>query len=635
MPVGTARPRGRPEWSDESLFDSPPKSGKPSSTRFVSPQAWQTPALRLGEARKSASTASAAGDHREALRCLLRCIALAKVHTTAVTSAGGRLSRDEATSVARTHIEIATLYETSKGFGLCAAGETSADADALANESRNKNGLTQAVVHLQHAIGACSGACVPPITSSNTKNNNTSSEAITKALEETKLAARTKLGPRLLAIGRVEDAAETTRRALDTLPKFEDKAVAKHINLRIELLLCAADAERLAGERLAKKARASKLKARAVSVNLVQSNADVELTASLTGGVPPERAYALKSKLARDTAEMAEMYELECATHTQGANARFATCEKRLDAAESAINALGSDGATSSGTTTLHPKISEVLTRRRDLRRCQKDWIGAAALVSELLQMAIGNGDKVPGSSHDSAFAIGALHGELAELFVRAKQFDVAKGHAENAVHALMEYPRDSKKYSKGAPSENSKHSKHTAASLNACGTLGFITARCGDFAGAAEIYRSAIQNGLNSKIFTETSPELGNLEAALGSVRFSMSEGTETGDDEGGDESGDDVSDARSENSQSEKAKTSKKAPGESTNLSAHRNRRLDAIAALEEALGCFIRAVHIESLNTGSYSSRVMELELRVEETQKELHAERSNSEHGAEFL
>ena len=108
-----------------------------------------------------------------------------------------------------------------------------------------------------------------------------------------------KLGPRLLAIGRVEDAAKTTRRALDTLPKFEDKAVAKHINLRIELLLCAADAERLAGERLAKKARASKLKARAVSVNLVQSNADVELTASLTGGVPPERAYALKSKLAR------------------------------------------------------------------------------------------------------------------------------------------------------------------------------------------------------------------------------------------------------------------------------------------------------------------------------------------------
>ena len=168
MPAATARPRGRPAWSSATSPDSPPRSAKKALARATAPPAWQTPAMRLAEAQKRASSATGAGDHREALKWHLRALALAKVHVAAVTAAGGRLSREEATAAARTHMAIAETYEASKGLGLAfsGAGTTTGDGDeenargtdvlrVLDREASDMAGLTQAVTHLQHAIGAC------------------------------------------------------------------------------------------------------------------------------------------------------------------------------------------------------------------------------------------------------------------------------------------------------------------------------------------------------------------------------------------------------------------------------------------------------------------------------------------------
>ena len=295
MPAATARPRGRPAWSSATSPDSPPRSAKKALARATAPPAWQTPAMRLAEAQKRASSATGAGDHREALKWHLRALALAKVHVAAVTAAGGRLSREEATAAARTHMAIAETYEASKGLGLAfsGAGTTTGDGDeenargtdvlrVLDREASDMAGLTQAVTHLQHAIGACA-------TTSASVSGGPScefSEQNARAAGD-KLEARARLGPRLLAVGRAEDAAETTRRALEAMGSFRDSETessatepsasetsprvssrrenrnAKEIETRLALLLCAADAERTVGERFASRARAACGSARA------------------------------------------------------------------------------------------------------------------------------------------------------------------------------------------------------------------------------------------------------------------------------------------------------------------------------------------------------------------------------------
>ena len=313
MPAATARPRGRPAWSSATSPDSPPRSAKKALARATAPPAWQTPAMRLAEAQKRASSATGAGDRREALKWHLRALALAKVHVAAVTAAGGRLSREEATAAARTHMAIAETYEASKGLGLAfsGAGTTTGDGDeenargtdvlrVLDREASDMAGLTQAVTHLQHAIGACA-----------TTNASVSggpsrefSEQNARALRETKLEARARLGPRLLAVGRAEDAAETTRRALEAMGSFRDSETessatepsasetsprvsarrenrnAKEIETRLALLLCAADAERTVGERFASRARGLRLRARARAAAVASAAADLESSAA-------------------------------------------------------------------------------------------------------------------------------------------------------------------------------------------------------------------------------------------------------------------------------------------------------------------------------------------------------------------
>ena len=661
MPAATARPRGRPAWSSATSPDSPPRSAKKALARATAPPAWQTPAMRLAEAQKRASSATGAGDHREALKWHLRALALAKVHVAAVTAAGGRLSREEATAAARTHMAIAETYEASKGLGLAfsgtTTGTTTGDGDeenargtdvlrVLDREASDMAGLTQAVTHLQHAIGACA-----------TTNASVSggpsrefSEQNARALREAKLEARARLGPRLLAVGRAEDAAETTRRALEAMGSFRDSETessatepsasetsprvstlfrenrnAKEIETRLALLLCAADAERTVGERFASRARGLRLRACARAAAVASAAADLESSAaepsarvSGRSGRSGDEVYAEKARLARAAADEADAVEKERRYAEAQASARFSASEARLVEAERlGVGAEGSPGTAFA---------AAALTRRRSLCRARRDWRGAAACVTEMLALAEANGGALPGTSHAAAgSAAGALRAEAAELFVRAKAFGDAEAHAAAAAEALRD------------PVTR----KHTAASVRASGTHAFITARLGDLEGAAQMYRDARAAALAESAFgaaTEASADLADLEAALGSVRFAMSEAR--GDDERrrpskGAEEGEDAGEEPETCGTDRKTSSSSSEDAEAAARGAARRRRLAAVAALEEALGCFARAADIERALGGAYSARCVELEDRADACATALAEERAEGEDGAPFL
>jgi len=616
--------------------------------------------MRLAEAQKRASSATGAGDHREALKWHLRALALAKVHVAAVTAAGGRLSREEATAAARTHMAIAETYEASKGLGLAfsgtTTGTTTGDGDeenargtdvlrVLDREASDMAGLTQAVTHLQHAIGACA-----------TTNASVSggpsrefSEQNARALREAKLEARARLGPRLLAVGRAEDAAETTRRALEAMGSFRDSETessatepsasetsprvstrrenrnAKEIETRLALLLCAADAERTVGERFASRARGLRLRARARAAAVASAAADLESSAaepsarvSGRSGRSGDEVYAEKARLARAAADEADAVEKERRYAEAQASARFSASEARLVEAERlGVGAEGSPGTAFA---------AAALTRRRSLCRARRDWRGAAACVTEMLALAEANGGALPGTSHAAAgSAAGALRAEAAELFVRAKAFGDAEAHAAAAAEALRD------------PVTR----KHTAASVRASGTHAFITARLGDLEGAAQMYRDARAAALAESAFgaaTEASADLADLEAALGSVRFAMSEAR--GDDERrrpskGAEEGEDAGEEPETCGTDRKTSSSSSEDAEAAARGAARRRRLAAVAALEEALGCFARAADIERALGGAYSARCVELEDRADACATALAEERAEGEDGAPFL
>ena len=623
--------------------------------------------MRLAEAQKRASSATGAGDHREALKWHLRALALAKVHVAAVTAAGGRLSREEATAAARTHMAIAETYEASKGLGLAfsGAGTTTGDGDeenargtdvlrVLDREASDMAGLTQAVTHLQHAIGACATTNAS-VSGGPSREFN---EQNARALREAKLEARARLGPRLLAVGRAEDAAETTRRALEAMGSFRDSETessatepsasetsprvstrrenrnAKEIETRLALLLCAADAERTVGERFASRARGLRLRARARAAAVASAAADLESSAaepsarvSGRSGRSGDEVYAEKARLARAAADEADAGEKERRDAEAQASARFSASEARLVEAErlKRVGPFAEEGpfAEDSPGTAF---AAAALTRRRSLCRARRDWRGAAACVTEMLALADANGGALPGTSHAAAgSALGALRAEAAELFVRAKAFGDAEAHAAAAAEALRD------------PVTR----KHTAASVRASGTHAFITARLGDLEGAAQMYRDARAAALAESAFgaaTEASADLADLEAALGSVRFAMSEAR--GDDERrrpakGAEEGEDAGEEPETSGTDRKTSSSSSEDAEAAARGAARRRRLAAVAALEEALGCFARAADIERALGGAYSARCVELEDRADACATALAEERAEGEDGAPFL
>ena len=607
--------------------------------------------MRLAEAQKRASSATAAGDHREALKCHLRALALAKVHVAAVTAAGGRLSRDEATAVARTHMAIAETYEASKGLGLAFSGaeagrdgpETSGRdvLQRLDREASDMAGLTQAVTHLQHAIGACAvGAAADASVS------GASRESCARALRATKLEARARLGPRLLAVGRAEDAAETTRRALEAMALEDEEAPETDAfeaelrgaekskwKTRLELLLGAADAERAVGERFAARARDLKRRARAAAASTAAAAADLDAAAessaflsASSAGRSGDEEYAEKARLARAAADEAEAGETARRDAEAEASRQFEASETRLDEAERLVaKVLASAGEPDDTRDEDARFAASLLTRRRSLRRARRDWRGAAACVLKLLALAEANGGALPGTNRAaSGSATGALRSEAAELFVRAKAFDDAEAYAAAAAEAL----------------KDPVTKKHTAASVRASGALAFIAARRGDLAGAAQMYRDARSAALTEKAFgaaTETSADLADLEAALGSVRFAMSEAAGDEDPAPPRDAGEDAPEEKEKSIEemSSRERRAAEAAAEAAARDAARQRRLAAIAALEEALGCFARAADIERGLGGAYSARCAELETRADACAAALAEERAAGEDGAAFL
>ena len=95
----------------------------------------------------------------------------------------------------------------------------------------------------------------------------------------------------------------------------------------------------------------------------------------------------------------------------------------------------------------------------------------------------------------------------------------------------------------------------------------------------------------------------------------------------EEGEDAGEEPETCRNESSSSEDA--------EAAARGAARRRRLAAVAALEEALGCFARAADIERALGGAYSARCVELEDRADACAKALAEERAEGEDGAPFL
>ena len=373
-------------------------------------------------------------------------------------------------------------------------------------------------------------------------------------------------------------------------------------------------------------ARARAAAVASAAADLESSAAEPSARVSGRSGRSGDEVYAEKARLARAAADEADAGEKERRDAEAQASARFSASEARLVEAErlKRVGPFAEEGpfAEDSPGTAF---AAAALTRRRSLCRARRDWRGAAACVTEMLALADANGGALPGTSHAAAgSALGALRAEAAELFVRAKAFGDAEAHAAAAAEALRD------------PVTR----KHTAASVRASGTHAFITARLGDLEGAAQMYRDARAAALAESAFgaaTEASADLADLEAALGSVRFAMSEargdelsrrrpakGAEEGDEEGGEEP--EIKKGTSSSSSED---------AEAAARGAARRRRLAAVAALEEALGCFTRAADIERALGGAYSARCVELEDRADACATALAEERAEGEDGAPFL
>jgi len=183
-------------------------------------QLWQTPAVRLAAAEAAAAAAAAAGNVPESLRRLFEAAGLAHVHRATVAAMGGQLSRAEVTGEGRVHLKIAEAYEESSRSGDRGGGGSSAHRrDDNDNDSGddsdgdgwnvggggsgtgeegavgNLEGIARSAAHLQSAIAA-SAPCA-----------EAGGAAAELALAKQCLAARRKLAPQLLVLGRHADAA--------------------------------------------------------------------------------------------------------------------------------------------------------------------------------------------------------------------------------------------------------------------------------------------------------------------------------------------------------------------------------------------------------------------------------------------
>ena len=327
------RPKG--EWDS---WDIPASDGTHArASKDVEP--WRTPARRLAECETAATEAMEHGRWADALAILLRCVPLAKAHYATASAVGGALTRAEATALSRAHFNIAHVYERSRGLGLydtavrASSNETTSDeAKSKINFTRERDfqaaeldGLAEAVTHLQLSIASASvfkgeggGGDSAPIPS----------DAVVRGLAECKLRARTELGPRLLAIGRIADAAEVARRGLAscatdesrTATSADDTEEAKVGTRRdvATLLFLAGDCERALGEAATEAAtKARKAKKETAERHALERKAAMD--AAVAQSIAESEAIAAD---ARKKAARAGLYERTSATWVEEDKAR-------------------------------------------------------------------------------------------------------------------------------------------------------------------------------------------------------------------------------------------------------------------------------------------------------------------------
>ena len=328
------RPKG--EWDS---WDIPASDGTHArASKDVEP--WRTPARRLAECESAATEAMDDGRWADALAILLKCVPLAKAHYATASAVGGALTRAEATALSRAHFNIAHVYERSRGLGLykntavrVSSNETTPDeAKSKINFTRERDfqaaeldGLAEAVTHLQLSIASASvlkgeggGGDSAPIPS----------DAVVRGLAECKLRARTELGPRLLAIGRIADAAEVARRGLASCATDEsrtatsaDDAEGAKVGTRRDvatLLFLAGDCERALGEAATEAAtKARKAKKETAERHALERKAAMD--AAVAQSIAESEAIAAD---ARQKAARAGLYERTSATWVEEDKAR-------------------------------------------------------------------------------------------------------------------------------------------------------------------------------------------------------------------------------------------------------------------------------------------------------------------------
>ena len=328
------RPKG--EWDS---WDIPASDGTHArASKDVEP--WRTPARRLAECESAATEAMDDGRWADALAILLKCVPLAKAHYATASAVGGALTRAEATALSRAHFNIATVYERSRGLGLykntavrVSSNETTSDeAKSKINFTRERDfqaaeldGLAEAVTHLQLSIASASvlkggdgGGDSAPIPS----------DAVVRGLAECKLRARTELGPRLLAIGRIADAAEVARRGLASCATDESRTATSadgteeaKVGTRRDvatLLFLAGDCERALGEAATEAAtKARKAKNETAKRHALERKAAMD--AAVAQSIAESEAIAAD---ARQKAARAGLYERTSATWVEEDKAR-------------------------------------------------------------------------------------------------------------------------------------------------------------------------------------------------------------------------------------------------------------------------------------------------------------------------
>ena len=327
------RPKG--EWDS---WDIPASDGTHArASKDVEP--WRTPARRLAECESAATEAMDDGRWADALAILLKCVPLAKAHYATASAVGGALTRAEATALSRAHFNIAHVYERSRGLGLydtavrASSNETTSDeAKSKINFTRERDfqaaeldGLAEAVTHLQLSIASASvlkggdgGGDSAPIPS----------DAVVRGLAECKLRARTELGPRLLAIGRIADAAEVARRGLASCATDESRTATSadgteeaKVGTRRDvatLLFLAGDCERALGEAATEAAtKARKAKKETAKRHALERKAAMD--AAVAQSIAESEAIAAD---ARQKAARAGLYERTSATWVEEDKAR-------------------------------------------------------------------------------------------------------------------------------------------------------------------------------------------------------------------------------------------------------------------------------------------------------------------------